>query len=132
MFFNQRRISFCPLPLLYTFHKLQRDLKRGDKDLNPYNNFNGINNNNNPSNNSGPSLDNESTAAKLAVLGGFLATLGDAISTYAAVLALEEIQQSKSNNNKNNNGNNDDRINELEKQIKYLMKEINKQKKGIK
>ncbi|MBM7608585.1 hypothetical protein JOD29_001830 [Lysinibacillus composti] len=98
--------------------------------MNPYNNFNAINNFNNSTNNNGPISDDESTAAKLAILGGFLATLGDAISTYAAVLALEGIQQSKSNNHEK--GNNDDRIKELEKQIKYLTKEINKQKKGYK
>ena len=59
--------------------------------------------------------------AKLAVLGGLLATLGDAISTMAAVLALEELQQTQNNNN---NG----KISELEKQVKYLTKEINQQK----
>ncbi|MGE7664566.1 translation initiation factor 2 [Ureibacillus composti] len=98
--------------------------------MNSYNNFNASNNFNNSTNNNGPILDDESTAAKLAILGAFLATLGDAISTYAAVLALEGIQRSKSNNNEKDN--NDDRINELEKQIKYLTKEINKQKKGYK
>ncbi|MDM5334071.1 hypothetical protein QUF56_12610 [Ureibacillus composti] len=95
--------------------------------MNPYNNFNAINKNNIPSNKNVPPFDYESTAAKLAILGGFLATLGDAISTYAAVLALEGLQQSKIT--QNDNGKNDDRINELEKQIKYLTKEINKQKR---
>ncbi|WP_199677384.1 multidrug ABC transporter ATPase [Lysinibacillus yapensis] len=80
-------------------------------------------NTNTNTNNNAPS-NNESTAAKLAVIGGFLATLGDAISTYAAVLALEELQHSQKDNNQNN-----DKINELERQIKYLTKEMHKQKK---
>lgn len=67
---------------------------------------------------------NETTAAKLAVLGGLLSTFGDVISTMAAVLALEELQQTRNNNDNNNN----DKISELEKQIKYLTEEINQQK----
>lgn len=67
---------------------------------------------------------NETTAAKLAVLGGLLSTFGDAISTMAAVLALEELQQTQNNSDNNNN----DKISELEKQIKYLMEEVNQQK----
>lgn len=70
--------------------------------------------------NSNASSDNETTAAKLAVLGGLLSTLGDAISTIAAVLALQELQQTEDEN--------DDRISELEKQVEYLTKEMNKQK----
>ena len=42
----------------------------------------------------------------------------------AAALALEEMQQTQNNSNHNN-----DRISELEKQIKYLIKEIDQQKK---
>ena len=68
---------------------------------------------------------NETTAAKLAVLGGLLSTFGDAISTMAAVLALEELQQTQNNSDNNNN----DKISELEKQIKYLTEEVNQQKK---
>ena len=49
---------------------------------------------------------NETTAAKLAVLGGLLSTFGDAISTMAAVLALEELQQTQNNSDNNNNNNN--------------------------
>lgn len=74
--------------------------------------------------NANATSNNESTAAKLAVLGGLLATIGDAISTVAAALALEELQQTQNDSNNNN-----DRISELEKQIKYLTNEINKQKK---
>jgi hypothetical protein len=67
---------------------------------------------------------NETIVAKLAVLGGLLSTLGDAISTMSAVLALEELQQTQNNDNDNSH-----RISELEKQIKYLTKEIDQQKK---
>jgi len=35
---------------------------------------------------------NENTAGKLAVIAGIVTTLGDALSTMAAVLALEEAQ----------------------------------------
>lgn len=63
--------------------------------------------------------------AKLAVLGGLLSTLDDAISTMAAVFALEELQQTQSNNNNNNNNG---KISELEKQVKYLTKEINQKR----
>ena len=66
---------------------------------------------------------NETTVAKLAVLGGLLSTLGDAISTMAVVFALEELQQTQSNNN-NDNG----KISKLEKQVKYLTKEINQKR----
>ena len=83
--------------------------------MNPSNNLN------NNTRNVSASPNNELTSAQLAVLGGFLATLGDAISTYAAVLALEELQQTQNNNN-------NDKISELEKQIKYLTKEMHRQK----
>lgn len=73
--------------------------------------------------NTNDSSNNETTAAKLAVLGGLLSTLGDALSTMAAALALEELQQAQNNSNANN-----DRISELEKQIKFLTQEINQQK----
>ncbi|MFC4024701.1 multidrug ABC transporter ATPase [Oceanobacillus longus] len=84
--------------------------------------FNLINSNSN-NRDANSSSNNEITVAKLAVLGGLLATIGDGISTLAAVLALEELQQTQNNSNNNN-----DRISELEKQIKYLTKEINQQK----
>lgn len=73
--------------------------------------------------NTNDSSNSETTAAKLAVLGGLLSTLGDALSTMAATLALEELQQTQNNGNANN-----DRISELEKQIKFLTHEINQQK----
>ncbi|MFC3039182.1 hypothetical protein ACFOGI_02820 [Virgibacillus xinjiangensis] len=88
----------------------------------PNDNFNLMSSNTNKGSNA--SSNNELTTAKLAILGGLLSTLGDAISTYAAVLALEELQKTKSESNKN-----DDKISELEKQVKYLTEEINQQKR---
>lgn len=109
----------CRVPFLLLFIKYRENLKGGEGMTNGQ--FNLINSN---SNNRGAS-NNETTAAKLAVIGGLLATLGDGISTLAAVLALEELQKTQNNSNNNNNN---DRISELEKQIKYLTKEINQQK----
>lgn len=65
----------------------------------------------------------ENDAAKLAVIAGIITTLGDALATIAAIMALEEAQ--KSNNNNNNNSN---KIDELEKQVQYLTKELHKLK----
>lgn len=73
--------------------------------------------------NDSSSTNTEITIAQLAVLGGLLATVGDAIATYASVLALEGLQQSQ-----NSNSDSEDRINELEKQVKYLTKELHRQK----
>ncbi|WP_432703105.1 hypothetical protein [Lysinibacillus sphaericus] len=65
----------------------------------------------------------ENDAAKLAVLAGVITTLGDVLATIAAIMTLEEAQ--KSNNNNNNNSN---KIDELEKQVQYLTKELHKLK----
>ncbi len=65
----------------------------------------------------------ENDAAKLAVIAGIITTLGDVLATIAAIMALEEAQ--KSNNNNNNNSN---KIDELEKQVQYLTKELHKLK----
>ncbi|MFJ7666713.1 translation initiation factor 2 [Lysinibacillus sp. NPDC097195] len=72
----------------------------------------------------------ESEAAKLAIIGGLITTLGDGLTTLAAILALEETQQSNSSND-NNNDNNDSntkKLEALEKQVQYLTKELNKLK----
>ena len=70
---------------------------------------------------------NENNAAKLAVIAGIVTTLGDALATMAAVLALEEAQAQSGNGN-SNNGVSMDRFKELEKQVHYLTKEMNKLK----
>ncbi|AVK97103.1 hypothetical protein FCT18_05800 [Lysinibacillus sphaericus] len=67
----------------------------------------------------------ENDAAKLAVIAGIITTLGDVLATIAAIMALEEAQKSNNNNNNNNNSN---KIDELEKQVQYLTKELHKLK----
>ncbi|WP_431029774.1 hypothetical protein [Lysinibacillus sp. LZ02] len=66
---------------------------------------------------------NENTSAKLAVIGGIITTLGDAILTMAAVIALEELETQNQNSNVSL-----DKLTELEKQVHFLTKEINKLK----
>ena len=70
---------------------------------------------------------NENTAGKLTVIAGIVTTLGDALATMTAVLALEEAQAQSGNGN-GNNGVSMDRFKELEKQVRYLTKEMNKLK----
>lgn len=73
----------------------------------------------------------ENNAGKLAVIAGIVTTLGDALATMAAVLALEEAQQAAQSGNRNGNGGNGvsmDQFKELEKQVRYLTKEMNKLK----
>ena len=70
---------------------------------------------------------NENNAAKLAIVAGIITTLGDALATMAAVLAVEEAQAQGGNGN-GNNGVSMDRFKELEKQVHYLTKEMNKLK----
>lgn len=77
----------------------------------------------------------ENDAAKLAVLAGIFSTLGDGLATIAAIMALEDAQQQSNNNNSNSNNNNDgnsNKIDELEKQVQYLTKELNKLKNSRK
>lgn len=72
---------------------------------------------------------NENNAAKLAVIGGIVTTLGDALSTMAAVLAVEEAQQAaQSGNGNGGNGVSMEQFKELERQVRYLTKEMNKLK----
>lgn len=88
----------------------------------PKNNINQLDSSLNYNNPSHAYSNTETNAAKLALLGGLLSTLGDALSTIAAALALEELRESDYNT-----PNNDDKINELERKIEYLMKEIKNQ-----
>ncbi|MFF5993500.1 hypothetical protein AAGS61_01945 [Lysinibacillus sp. KU-BSD001] len=69
---------------------------------------------------------NENSAAKLAVIAGIVTTLGDVLATTAAVIALEELQSQDSA--PTNNGVSVERFKELEKQVHYLTKELNKLK----
>ncbi|MFJ7953522.1 hypothetical protein ACIQZG_18630 [Lysinibacillus sp. NPDC096418] len=69
----------------------------------------------------------ENDAAKLAVIAGLITTLGDGLATVAAMMALEETQQSNTSNGSKSN-----KIAELEKQVQYLSKELNKLKYSTK
>lgn len=68
-------------------------------------------------------LENDINIAKLSVLGGIITTIGGIISTYARILALEQLQSSQ-----NPFTLYDQKIDELEKQIQYLTKELHRQK----
>ncbi|WP_245975421.1 hypothetical protein [Oceanobacillus chungangensis] len=63
----------------------------------------------------------DSQAAKLAILGGALTTFGDAITTVAAIMALEEERQANNNND----------TKRLQKQIDYLTSEHEKLKRQL-
>lgn len=65
---------------------------------------------------------NDSQAAKLAVVAAAITTFGDALATVAAVLALEESRQDNSDSADNKN---------LQKQIDHLNEEMRKLKKQI-
>lgn len=69
---------------------------------------------------------NEINSATLAVIAGLITTLGDALSTIAAIMALEESQQEKNANRSANPVN----LHELERQVKYLTREVQKLKSG--
>ena len=73
-------------------------------------------------------LGSENNAGKLAVIAGIVTTLGDALATMAAVLALEEAAQAQNSNGNGGNGVSMDQFKELEKQVRYLTKEMNKLK----
>ena len=73
-------------------------------------------------------LGSENNAGKLAVIAGIVTTLGDALATMAAVLALEEAAQAQNSNGNSGNGVSMDQFKELEKQVRYLTKEMNKLK----
>ena len=76
---------------------------------------------NNKGNRNSDGMESVSQAAKLAVIAGAITTLGDALATIAAGLALEdELKENESNSND---------INKLQKQIDELNYEM-KQLKG--
>ncbi|WP_046174957.1 hypothetical protein [Domibacillus indicus] len=73
----------------------------------------------------------ETTLAKLAFIASAITTLGDAIATFAAALALEELSNSNSNTNSNSRKQvNSELINkkliDMQNQIDYLTREISK------
>lgn len=57
------------------------------------------------------------------MLAGIISTLGDGLATVAAIMAIEEANQSSMCNEKNAS-----RLEELEKQVQYLTKKLQKLK----
>lgn len=95
------------------------------------------NQNRNQNNNQNQETNTELFIAQLGAFGGLISTVGGIISTAAAFLALQELEDeiankknANSNSNSKNNSNSDIRIKELENQVYYLMKEIEKLKKS--
>ncbi|MBX8945492.1 MULTISPECIES: translation initiation factor 2 [Lysinibacillus] len=89
--------------------------------------------------NNKPSQGNESIeiyAAKLAYIGTAISTLGDGLQTIAAGLALEALQNANNDssqpNNGNGNGNQTVKIDNMQKQIDYLIAELKEIKKMLK
>ncbi|MFL1997097.1 translation initiation factor 2 [Lysinibacillus irui] len=75
-------------------------------------------------------------AAKLSYIGTAISTLGDGLQTIAAGLVLEALQKanndSSQNNNGNGNGNQTVKIDNMQKQIDYLITELKQIKKMLK
>jgi phosphoribosylaminoimidazole carboxylase (NCAIR synthetase) len=82
-----------------------------------------LNRNNMNFDQNGQNLQGEVKAAELAVIGEVLSTLGDAVSTIAAVLALEELRKEQHDKDDYKN---------MKKQIDYLTTEFEKLKKSRK
>ena len=81
--------------------------------------------------NSETTMTEEEFIAKLSSMGGLIQTIGGIMSTAASFLALQKFQRDIIIDNEpegNSNTVNDDRINELEKQIQYLIREIDELK----
>lgn len=84
--------------------------------------------NNNRKKNNDPPQDNTpiSQAASLEVIAGLFATLAEGISTFAAALALQEVQQQA-----NIQANNTVEIQQIQEQLYYLTKEVKKISKAL-
>lgn len=89
--------------------------------------------------NNKPSQGNESIeiyVAKLSYIGTAISTLGDGLQTIAAGLALEALQNANNDssqpNNGNGNGNQTVKIDNMQKQIDYLVAELKEIKKMLK
>ncbi|KPN97143.1 hypothetical protein [Lysinibacillus sp. ZYM-1] len=88
--------------------------------------------------NNKPSQNNDSLeiyAAKLAYIGAAISTLGDGIQTIAAGLALEVLQNANNDSSQSNNngdGQSSVQIDNMQKQIDYLIGELKHIKKMLK
>lgn len=74
-----------------------------------------------------PIINEEEFIAKLSAMGGVISTIGGIMSTAASFLALQKFQRNiilDEEPVRNSVAPHDDRISELEKQIEYLIKEI--------
>ncbi len=73
-------------------------------------------------------------AAKLSYIGTAISTLGDGLQTIAAGLALEALQNANNDSSQNNNGNGNQtvKIDNMQKQIDYLITELKQIKKMLK
>jgi hypothetical protein len=70
--------------------------------------------------------------AKLAYIGTAISTLGDGIQTIAAGLALESLQNAKNDSSPTNNGDQTAKVDNMQKQIDYLIAELKQIKKMLK
>ncbi|EKU43037.1 translation initiation factor 2 [Lysinibacillus sp. HST-98] len=87
--------------------------------------------------NNKPSQGNESIeiyVAKLSYIGTAISTLGDGLQTIAAGLALEALQNANNDSSQTNNGNGNQtvKIDNMQKQIDYLIAELKQIKKMLK
>lgn len=87
--------------------------------------------------NNKPSQGNESIeiyVAKLSYIGTAISTLGDGLQTIAAGLALEALQNANNDSSQPNNGNGNQtvKIDNMQKQIDYLVAELKEIKKMLK
>ena len=87
--------------------------------------------------NNKPTQGNESIeiyAAKLSYIGTAISTLGDGLQTIAAGLALEALQNANNDSSQTNNGNGNQtvKIDNMQKQIDYLIAELKQIKKMLK
>ena len=70
--------------------------------------------------------------AKLAYIGTAISTLGDGIQTIAAGLALEALQNANNDSSPTNNGDQTAKVDNMQKQIDYLIAELKQIKKMLK
>lgn len=134
-------IDQLSLPLFPFFHTIQGETKEKEEHCVANRRTQNGNRNGNlmPPQNRIQNMDNsnvineEEFIAKLSAMGGVISTIGGIMSTAASFLALQKFQrdiiiEEEPTGNGNRNAPKDDRISELEKQIQYLIKEIDELK----
>lgn len=80
-----------------------------------------------------PSVATEIQIARLAYIGATIATLGDGLSAVAAGLALNALEKSNNQNPQvqNSDQSNEKDVEDLQKQIDYLINELKQVKKLV-